>query len=52
MSRTGGFGLAVLLREELIRELFTDTESLFSPSTLKRSREMTRVRSRRVDHPL
>lgn len=33
MSRTGGFGLAVLLREELIRELFTDTESLFSPST-------------------
>lgn len=32
MSRTGGFGATALLREELIRELFTDTESLFTPN--------------------
>lgn len=33
MSRTGGFGATVLLREELLRELFSDTESLFLPTT-------------------
>ena len=52
MSRTGGFGVAGLLREELIRELFTDTESLFHPSTGLQGRPAVVPDRQRFNWPL